>query len=298
MENWSIQFPVGENAKNRAIDIKLVQKLINKVIELNKLQPLDVLRVDGVAGVKTKHAIRECQRRIVGMSAPDGRIDPSGKTIKKLIGIVDKNNPGIKEIKIPLIPLFSVIHKSPIEILMGFSFNSSLKINLEKLSIPEFPAGNAMDLRNLSRADFVKKVYEAAKIEQKASSVPAAITTAQAVLETGYGKAVPIDINNGKYSYNLFGIKGIGPAGYVSVYTHEFYNGKKQKIVDKFKAYHNFSESITGRTQFLKQNKRYKSLFATSDPVKWAAGLQAAGYATDPKYSDKLLAIMKQWGLK
>lgn len=43
----------------------------------------------------------------------------------------------------------------------------------------------------------------------------------------------------------------------------------------------------------LKENKRYKSLFETEDPIKWAQGLQEKGYATNPKYADNLIAIMK-----
>lgn len=297
MENFSIKYSVGENAKNYVLDVKVVQSLINKVIEANLLMPLDVLRADGVAGKKTKHAIREYQRRVVGMSAPDGRIDPNGRTLKNLVlknnqqGTTSKQNTPVK-------PLSSPVQKSPMEMLLGFSVNASPAFNLSHFTDPSFPPGNAMDLRNSTKEVFVSKLFEAAKLEQKTSSVPAAITTAQAILETGYGKAVPIDINNGKYSFNLFGIKGIGPAGFVSVYTHEFYNGKKQKIIDKFKAYHNFSESITGRTAFLKQNKRYKSLFASTDPEAWAKGLQSAGYATDPKYADKLISIMNRWNLK
>jgi len=297
MENFSIKYSVGEHAKNEAFDVRIVQSLINRVIEANELRPLDALNVDGVAGKKTKHAIREYQRRVVGMSAPDGRIDPNGRTLKNL---VVKNNQKISVSKqsSSVKPLFNPLQKSPIEIFLGFSVNASPAFNLSHFTDPSFPPGNAMDLRNSTKEIFVSKLYEAAKLEQKTSNVPAAITTAQAILETGYGKAVPIDINTGKYSFNLFGIKGIGPAGFVSVYTHEFYNGKKQKIIDKFKAYHNFSESITGRTAFLEQNKRYKSLFTSTDPEAWAKGLQSSGYATDPKYADKLITIMNKWNLK
>jgi peptidoglycan hydrolase-like protein with peptidoglycan-binding domain len=299
MENLSIRYSVGENAKNQVVDVRVVQSLINKVVEANKLKPLDTLKTDGVAGRKTKHAIREYQRRVIGMSAPDGRVDPDGRTIKKLIIESSQQSPSPNAQQgLPVRPLFNPVQKSPIEMFLGLAVNASPIFNLSHFTDPAFPLGNAMDLRNATKEEFVNKLYAAAKLEQKTSAVPAAITTAQAILETGYGKAVPIDIHTGKYSFNLFGIKGIGPAGFVSVYTHEFYNGKKQKIVDKFKAYHNFSESITGRTGFLKQNKRYKSLFATTDPESWAKGLQSAGYATDPKYADKLISIMNKWNLK
>lgn len=92
-------------------------------------------------------------------------------------------------------------------------------------------------------------------------------------------------------------IKGIGPAGYVSIYTHEVIKGKRIKIMDKFKAYHSFSESISGRTEFLRTNGIYKSLFETTDANEWADGLQEAGYATDPNYAKILKSIMKSWKL-
>lgn len=57
----------------------------------------------------------------------------------------------------------------------------------------------------------------------------AAITTAQAILETSYGKSVPVDIYNGSYSNNLFGIKAHGNQNFVSAYTHEYINGVKKK---------------------------------------------------------------------
>jgi flagellum-specific peptidoglycan hydrolase FlgJ len=82
--------------------------------------------------------------------------------------------------------------------------------------------------------------------EQETSKVPAAITTAQGILETGYGKHIPVDMDNGKFSYNLFGIKGIGPAGFVSIYTHEVIDNKRIKIIAKFKAYNNYQESVSG----------------------------------------------------
>jgi flagellum-specific peptidoglycan hydrolase FlgJ len=61
---------------------------------------------------------------------------------------------------------------------------------------------------------------------------------------------------------------------------------------------HSFEESIAGRSTFFKKNKRYHALFDSKDPNKWAKGLQDSGYATDPDYANKLIAIMKQWALK
>jgi flagellum-specific peptidoglycan hydrolase FlgJ len=150
--------------------------------------------------------------------------------------------------------------------------------------------------KNFTRSEFVTFVYESAKESQAVSRVPAEITAAQAILETGYGKSVPIDVNTGIYSYNLFGIKAHGHPEFVEIYTHEYEGGVKVKILDKFRAYDSFEDSISGRADFFVKNKRYHSLFESSDPVLWAQGLQDKGYATDPKYAYKLISIMKTNG--
>ncbi|UXB11600.1 hypothetical protein GP476_09125 [Aeromonas dhakensis] len=150
--------------------------------------------------------------------------------------------------------------------------------------------------KNFTRSEFVTFVYESAKESQAISRVPAEITAAQAILETGYGKSVPIDVNTGIYSYNLFGIKAHGHPEFVEIYTHEYEGGVKVKILDKFRAYDSFEDSLSGRADFFVKNKRYHSLFESSDPVLWAQGLQDKGYATDPKYAYKLISIMKTNG--
>lgn len=84
--------------------------------------------------------------------------------------------------------------------------------------------------KNFTRSEFVTFVYESAKESQAISRVPAEITAAQAILETGYGKSVPIDVNTGIYSYNLFGIKAHGHPEFVEIYTHEYEGALKLKF--------------------------------------------------------------------
>ncbi|WP_086873290.1 glycoside hydrolase family 73 protein [Kosakonia pseudosacchari] len=151
-----------------------------------------------------------------------------------------------------------------------------------------------LNSKKLVGTEFVRFVFNEAKKNELLSHVPAAITTAQAILETGYGKSVPVDIYSGEYSNNLFGIKAHGEPSFVWVNTHEFVNGVKTPIVDKFMKYNSYEESISGRSDFFVKNKRYHFLFDYTDPCDWARGLQHAGYATDPDYADKLIKIMKR----
>jgi flagellum-specific peptidoglycan hydrolase FlgJ len=149
-----------------------------------------------------------------------------------------------------------------------------------------------------SNAAFVGKIYSAALADQYRTGVPASISTAQAILESFYGKSVPVDINDGQYSYNLFGIKGSGDAGSVLINTHEVLGGQRVLVQDKFAAYTSFEASIDDHSNFLSRNSRYSSLFESTDASVWANGLQSKGYATDPNYATKLLSIIKRWSIK
>lgn len=140
----------------------------------------------------------------------------------------------------------------------------------------------------LSPAEFGRVFGPAARESMKLTGVPASVTLAQAALETGWGAS---SIGDAK---NLFGMKGTGPAGTTLVWTTEFVNGKYIKIQDKFRKYHTWRESIDDHARLLSQGSRYKKCMANkNNPDQFARELQKAGYATDPRYSQKLISIMK-----
>lgn len=85
----NISGSVGRGGRNVRPDVVTVQQLINASISL--ISPTKALSVDGLNGPKTIGAITEFQKRIVGLSVPDGRVDPNGRTIRTLN---DKNNGG------------------------------------------------------------------------------------------------------------------------------------------------------------------------------------------------------------
>ena len=287
-----ISYSVGENGKNHRPDVFAIQKALNLVIKGNLLSPQIPLKEDGVAGQKTKAAIRLFQQALLRFSIPDGRIDPSGRTLEKLNStiLLSKQSLSVRN------PDKMESRLAPSALLSG-AFGSQSRINKNLNIRPNGAVSENVDLQSLTKDEFVRRVFEAAKKEELSSGVPAAVTAAQAILETGFGKSVPTDMNTKKYSYNLFGIKGAGTAGSVDVYTHEVVDGKRIKIIGRFQAYNSFAESISGRTNFLKRNLRYKFLFNSKDPKVWAEGLQKAGYATDPNYAKTLISIMNSWRL-
>jgi flagellar protein FlgJ len=119
----------------------------------------------------------------------------------------------------------------------------------------------------------------------------------QAALETGWGKS-EIRGADGQNSHNLFGIKaGASWKGQtVDIVTTEYVNGKPQKQVDTFRAYDSYADAFRDYGNLLRGNARYQNVIAQGqDAAGFAHGLQQAGYATDPKYAQKLMSIIGQF---
>ncbi|MGO4904450.1 glucosaminidase domain-containing protein [Flavobacterium sp. W20_MBD1_R3] len=118
--------------------------------------------------------------------------------------------------------------------------------------------------------------------------IPASIILAQAILESGAGRG-----DLAKDANNHFGIK-----------CHVGWTGESVKHDDDsaqecFRKYDNPSESFKDHALFLTGRSRYAKLFGFSkgDYKAWAKGLRAAGYATDPKYPDKLISYIERYNL-
>ncbi len=96
----TISASVGKGGVNRNQDVKTIQNLINQNIK--SIVPLRPLKEDGRMGPKTISAIEAFQRRELGLRMPDGRVDPGGKTITKLVQVV---KPGVASVLSALQPL-------------------------------------------------------------------------------------------------------------------------------------------------------------------------------------------------
>lgn len=130
------------------------------------------------------------------------------------------------------------------------------------------------------------------------TGMSAALQVAQAILETGWGQSVPVDKYTGAVSYNLFGIKGKGPAGSVTSNTWEEYNGVAYRVDAAFRAYGDVSESWDDHKKLLLTASRYAPFRAVMhDGTRGAWALRRAGYATDSRYPLKLIDLMKRYNL-
>ena len=135
---------------------------------------------------------------------------------------------------------------------------------------------------------YVDNFKEIAQNNMRAHGIPASITLAQGILESGAGKGkLALSANN------HFGIK-----------CHKGWTGESVKHDDDsaqecFRKYEHPSESYRDHSLFLTSKPRYSSLFKLDkgDYESWAKGLKAAGYATDVKYPEKLIGLIERFEL-
>ncbi|MDG9970450.1 flagellar assembly peptidoglycan hydrolase FlgJ [Achromobacter mucicolens] len=143
--------------------------------------------------------------------------------------------------------------------------------------------------------DFVSKMSRAANMASQQSGVPARLIMGQAALESGWGKR-EIKHADGSTSFNLFGIKA-GPSWkgkVVNVLTTEYEDGVARKVTQPFRAYASYEESFADYARLIGNSPRYESVTTARNEIEAARRIQDAGYATDPRYAQKLIGIMGQ----
>ncbi|VAX08886.1 Flagellar protein FlgJ [peptidoglycan hydrolase] [hydrothermal vent metagenome] len=118
---------------------------------------------------------------------------------------------------------------------------------------------------------------------------------AQAALETGWGQKM-IRAADGGTSYNLFGIKADSrwSGDRMMVPTLEFEQGVAVRQKASFRAYESFADSFRDYADFLVSSPRYQQVLQASDGPAYLASLQESGYATDPRYAEKIVAILER----
>jgi len=139
---------------------------------------------------------------------------------------------------------------------------------------------------------FISQVAPGAIAMQSRYGVPAAVTIAQAIDESGWGQSA-LAIRD----HNLFGIKGTGPAGTDMLPTQEYQNGQYVSVTAPFRVYHNVAESIADHGKLLATHSVYQHAMADRHlPDAFATDLTGV-YATDPHYGQSLIALMKLYNL-
>ena len=142
--------------------------------------------------------------------------------------------------------------------------------------------------RNKQYEAYIKKYRELAVEEMKKYHIPASITLAQGLLESGAGQSALARKSN-----NHFGIK-CGSDWYGKTVSHD-----DDSRGECFRAYKHPKDSYEDHSKFLAGRPRYASLFNLNitDYKGWARGLKKAGYATNPRYADQLIGIIELYEL-
>lgn len=162
----------------------------------------------------------------------------------------------------------------------------------ERIQPPMFVSAESMFE---SREEFVHGLWPHARRAATALGVTPQLLIAQAALETGWGRSIVRQPDGGS-SHNVFGIKADsgwdGPRARVATLEHS--QGIMVRQQASFRAYASFKESFDDYVSFIGTQKRYRpALELATDPEAYIHGLQDAGYATDPKYAEKVMNLMR-----
>lgn len=142
--------------------------------------------------------------------------------------------------------------------------------------------------------DFVKSLWASAKIAAKMINADPKVLIAQAALETDWGKKI-LHLNPVSSTHNLFNIKSDSSwnKSSVSTTTLEEQDGVVKKEKSSFRAYGSYIESFLDYAHYLQSNNRYaQALTNAANPANFVQSLQAAGFATDSHYADKIMNIL------
>ena len=145
-----------------------------------------------------------------------------------------------------------------------------------------------LQAQRITAEEYIETYKDIAMREMREHKIPASITLAQGLLESGCGNS-----ELAREAKNHFGIK-----------CHKGWTGKTYTMDDDeknecFRKYKNAEESFVDHSLFLTGRSRYAALFdlEITDYEGWAKGLKAAGYATNPKYAQLLIARINQYDL-
>jgi len=141
---------------------------------------------------------------------------------------------------------------------------------------------------------FLNQILVKAFAQDLGYGIPLEIMTAQAILESGWGRS-----KLSRKHFNYFGIKEYRKGKNAAyMVTNEVVNGKRISKKAKFRKYDNPMDCFADRVIWFHQNHRYAGKdFSNMDYIQFADMLQEQGYATDPNYSKKLKRIVKMYRL-
>ncbi len=175
-------------------------------------------------------------------------------------------------------------------------------VKLEPIPIPSsIDMGSYIEpvLTIQSPQEFIQEVYPHAQKAAEKLGVSPEILIAQVALETGWGKHV-VEGVDGETSNNLFSIKAGSDwlGNTIRRGSKEFLNGRWGEFQSDFRAYPSIEKSFEDYVEFLQNNQRYQSALNSDSDESFINQLQNSGYATDPNYARKIIAITERTGFR
>lgn len=143
--------------------------------------------------------------------------------------------------------------------------------------------------------DFIAAVGQAARTSMAKTRIFASFTIAEGALESGWGGS-----QLASQAHNLFGVKA-DPSWHgevLTMRTREFVGGQPIIVPAFWRKYPDWLTCMQDHAAFLLHNPRYAPAFSCTDVEAFTRAIAKAGYATDPDYAAKIIAVMNSHNLK
>jgi flagellar protein FlgJ len=178
--------------------------------------------------------------------------------------------------------------------LAGVNSYRQTKANTWQNLDDEWQSQKLIDIPVISnKQEFISQLLPHAQQAAHTLGIDVNLILAQAALETGWGQAV-IKNGQGNSSFNLFNIKAdkSWQGKQTRALTVEYDGGVAKKEMAGFRSYNSYQESFNDYVNLIKSNPRYsEALKKAGNAQQYIHELQQAGYATDPKYAEKVMSI-------
>lgn len=180
-------------------------------------------------------------------------------------------------------PTDQALTRAAMEQLMPHSAAQSPQSSLSTATVAAAPkaAPASQASARHDAASWVRAVWHAIRSGAEALGVPAKALLAQAALETGWGQHVSAN--------NIFGVKAHGEGPNFTALTHEFADGVLRQVHAAFQGYSSVNRAVDDFVRILQQF--HPHTLGQSTIAGYARALQQTGYATDPRYANKIEAV-------
>jgi len=162
------------------------------------------------------------------------------------------------------------------------------------LFVDVFKSRDRENLEDLNyRENYLADTREIATKTAKRNGLFPSVMLAQSVLESNWGRS-----KLSKEYNNYFGIKEVKKGKGVIFETEEYVDGESGRYLQSFKKYSSKAESFEHYAKLLTKTERYKDVKSANSYKEAANAIMKAGYATDPKYANKIISVIETYNLQ